>query len=97
MTGQLAEKLIFFNSSLQILLREALKKTAKIVTSSLSGGRGVSQNLHNKTKYYRGGAEITLICWKFVEFSTFQTYNFEFKCPYHRGEGGVEITLILSL
>ena len=42
-TGQLAENLLnFFNSSLQILLREALKKTAKIVTSSLSGGRGVS-------------------------------------------------------
>ena len=39
----------------------------------------------------------TIICWKFVESSTFQMYNFEFKCPYHRGEGGVEITLIWSL
>ena len=29
------------------------KKTAKIVTSSLSGGRGVSQNPYNKPNYYR--------------------------------------------
>ena len=47
-------------------------KTAILVTSSLLGGRGVSQNRIP-----------TLICCKFVEFHTFQTYNFEFKCPYH--------------
>ena len=40
----------FFN----ITLREAFKKkTAKIVTSPLSGGRGVSQNPYNKPNYYR--------------------------------------------
>ena len=29
------------------------KKTAIIVTSSLSGGRGISQNPYNKANYYR--------------------------------------------
>jgi len=39
----------------QNMLREAFKKkeTAKIVTLSLSDGRGVSQNSFNKTNYYR--------------------------------------------
>ena len=36
------------------LLREAFrKKTAIIVTLSLPGGRGVSQNPYNKGGYYR--------------------------------------------
>ena len=43
-----------------IVLREAFKKkkkTAKIVTSSLSGGKRVSLNPYKKTNYYR---DITL-------------------------------------
>ena len=72
------------------------KKTAIIVTSSLSGGRGISQNPIIKLIiigiYITGGGcpnpEFpTITCWKFVEFSTFQVYNFEFKCPYHSGIG----------
>ena len=38
----------------QIQVREAFKKkTAKIVTSSLSGVSGVNQNPYNKPNYYR--------------------------------------------
>ena len=55
-----------------IILREAFKKkkTAIIVTLSLPGGRGVSQNPYNKSNYYR---DIDL--WRGVSKPRIPYYN----------------------